>query len=256
MRVVGIIEVDWLDDASSTNRSHAVWACPACTFENKEGSIVCHMCSLLREHSFYGTTVSGATPASWACATCTWSNEGVGNRCGMCYALRFHGSGDETPGDDSNLEEDDEDEELNGFEEFNGFDEGEQRACAICMDDFEQGDLRKNPPCLHGYHAACVDSWLKRNGLCPVCRHRINGTLGVQFCFDTSGVYLSRRTSAIERFLSFKFCSMAYNHPHLDAVPVLHSSKRLGLRSIAYSSSRLCTSTFANVCLGPFAMQR
>jgi hypothetical protein len=46
--------------------------------------------------------------------------------------------------------------------------------CSICLEDFAQGDTRKILPCLHGFHADCVDRWLRSNNSCPICKNRIN----------------------------------------------------------------------------------
>jgi hypothetical protein len=47
------------------------------------------------------------------------------------------------------------------------------RQCHICLESFGAGDQRKTLPCLHGFHQACADKWLRTNGSCPVCKHKI-----------------------------------------------------------------------------------
>ncbi|XP_074587521.1 RING-H2 finger protein ATL8-like [Curcuma longa] len=43
--------------------------------------------------------------------------------------------------------------------------------CAICLAEFACGDqVRVLPQCGHGFHAACVDTWLGSNASCPSCR--------------------------------------------------------------------------------------
>lgn len=43
--------------------------------------------------------------------------------------------------------------------------------CAVCLDDFKIGEkCRLLPLCKHSFHAQCVDSWLLRNPICPICR--------------------------------------------------------------------------------------
>jgi hypothetical protein len=39
------------------------------------------------------------------------------------------------------------------------------RQCSICLEDFEKGECRKTLPCLHGFHEACADKWLRSNGV-------------------------------------------------------------------------------------------
>jgi len=53
--------------------------------------------------------------------------------------------------------------------------------CSICMGDYAQGDSIIQLKCsaMHHFHADCLKKWLHINGLCPICRARIdveNGT--------------------------------------------------------------------------------
>ncbi|KAL6911423.1 hypothetical protein ACP4OV_000228 [Aristida adscensionis] len=46
--------------------------------------------------------------------------------------------------------------------------------CAVCLEAFRAGDRRRVlPGCGHGFHAACVDSWLRKSRRCPVCRAEV-----------------------------------------------------------------------------------
>ncbi|RLN08286.1 RING-H2 finger protein ATL80-like [Panicum miliaceum] len=48
---------------------------------------------------------------------------------------------------------------------------GEERECAICLVVLAEGDeLRLLPLCGHGFHAACIDTWLGAHASCPSCR--------------------------------------------------------------------------------------
>ncbi|TKY58389.1 RING-H2 finger protein ATL80 [Spatholobus suberectus] len=43
--------------------------------------------------------------------------------------------------------------------------------CAICLTEFAAGDeVRVLPQCGHGFHVACVDTWLASHSSCPSCR--------------------------------------------------------------------------------------
>ncbi|KAL6838620.1 hypothetical protein ACP4OV_031577 [Aristida adscensionis] len=43
--------------------------------------------------------------------------------------------------------------------------------CAVCLEAFEAGErCRLLPRCEHSFHAACVDPWLRKSRVCPVCR--------------------------------------------------------------------------------------
>ena len=48
-------------------------------------------------------------------------------------------------------------------------------ACVqICLSEFEEGDILRTLPCFHSYHQGCIDEWLNRSKLCPLCKHPIS----------------------------------------------------------------------------------
>jgi len=46
---------------------------------------------------------------------------------------------------------------------------GPETSCAVCISEFEWGDMMRQLPCAHNFHRACIDKWLKRNKVCPLC---------------------------------------------------------------------------------------
>ncbi|CAA2999349.1 RING-H2 finger ATL8-like [Olea europaea subsp. europaea] len=48
---------------------------------------------------------------------------------------------------------------------------GKLSDCAICLSEFAAGDeVRVLPQCGHGFHVACIDTWLGSHSSCPSCR--------------------------------------------------------------------------------------
>lgn len=44
--------------------------------------------------------------------------------------------------------------------------------CSICMVKFKKNNIIKMLKCEHLFHIECIDTWLKNNNKCPVCREK------------------------------------------------------------------------------------
>ncbi|KAK8298386.1 hypothetical protein V6Z12_D05G251400 [Gossypium hirsutum] len=47
------------------------------------------------------------------------------------------------------------------------------KECAICLDEFSEGDEVASMPCTHVFHDGCIIKWLKTSHLCPLCRFQM-----------------------------------------------------------------------------------
>lgn len=60
--------------------------------------------------------------------------------------------------------------------------------CSVCLDRF--GDVAKEMPCSHRFHAGCIERWLGLHGSCPLCRYQMPGTQ-VRKLHGASGVWVA-----------------------------------------------------------------
>ncbi|XP_041369031.1 RING-H2 finger protein ATL3-like [Gigantopelta aegis] len=45
--------------------------------------------------------------------------------------------------------------------------------CGICITEFAAGDRKRVLKCKHFFHVDCIDQWLQKTALCPLCRNQV-----------------------------------------------------------------------------------
>ncbi|CAG9328676.1 unnamed protein product [Blepharisma stoltei] len=50
----------------------------------------------------------------------------------------------------------------------------EAAKCMVCLCGYEIGEEVRTLPCFHMFHVRCVDEWLRRSALCPLCKTSID----------------------------------------------------------------------------------
>jgi len=59
------------------------------------------------------------------------------------------------------------------FEDRLEYGVGRHYKCVVCLEDYSFGETITLLDCLHTYHSLCIDQWLTRSQLCPICRFTV-----------------------------------------------------------------------------------
>ncbi|GAQ77739.1 hypothetical protein KFL_000030180 [Klebsormidium nitens] len=73
--------------------------------------------------------------------------------------------------------------------------EGRDTSCAICLVDYEEGALLRPLPCGHAFHTACIDTWLKKDPSCPLCKRPLYIRIPVPQTVAERGLELSQQSA-------------------------------------------------------------
>ncbi|GIL78677.1 hypothetical protein Vretifemale_8088 [Volvox reticuliferus] len=49
-------------------------------------------------------------------------------------------------------------------------DRDEEPQCAVCLCEYEEGEVITQLPCKHEFHGTCIRKWLRTHYTCPICR--------------------------------------------------------------------------------------
>ncbi|KAL6959962.1 RING-type E3 ubiquitin transferase, partial [Sarracenia purpurea var. burkii] len=50
-------------------------------------------------------------------------------------------------------------------------DQPEEIDCAVCLCPVSPGEKFRLLTCNHGFHAQCIEAWLRASSTCPLCRN-------------------------------------------------------------------------------------
>lgn len=107
--------------------------------------------------------------------------------------------------------------------------------CAVCLDDFAEGDMVRQLPCQHVYHQACIDEWLIEKGRC-VDQHVYH-----QACIDEWLVEKGRcvdphaRTNCTHLFTLYFTSRCPYCK--MDFVSKTYPNEKVCVAGLVYTSS-------------------
>lgn len=86
----------------------------------------------------------------------------------------------------------------------------EDAQCTICLAEYQEKEvLRIMPKCGHSFHLSCIDTWLRKQSTCPVCR------LSVQDSIETKDI----RSATLSMAQSFDSLGITQEHSQQWLLP-------------------------------------
>ncbi|OIW06674.1 hypothetical protein TanjilG_04068 [Lupinus angustifolius] len=71
--------------------------------------------------------------------------------------------------------------------------------CAVCLENLIVGDkCRLLPICKHSFHAQCVDTWLLKTPLCPICRSSADSSHNGNQFVSNNGYFVEQNSESRE----------------------------------------------------------
>ncbi|XP_053297930.1 E3 ubiquitin-protein ligase RNF43 isoform X2 [Pleuronectes platessa] len=86
--------------------------------------------------------------------------------------------------------------------------------CAICLEEFQDGQHLRIISCAHEFHKDCVDPWLVQHRTCPLCMHNIMG--------EDKHIYRTERQPQRSRLQQGPEQSQSFLHPQTYNNPHNH----------------------------------
>lgn len=94
--------------------------------------------------------------------------------------------------------------------------------CSVCLSEFEENEsLRLLPKCNHAFHVPCIDTWLKSNSSCPLCRSNINIANAQAQSSAGSGAQQPQRQQQQQQQQDLNISALEYQHRSNETVLVV-----------------------------------
>ncbi|KAL8171567.1 hypothetical protein V2J09_023371 [Rumex salicifolius] len=68
--------------------------------------------------------------------------------------------------------------------------------CTVCLEQVSDGEIIRSLPCLHQFHAICIDPWLRQQGTCPVCKFKVGSGWNESAQAEEDASYMGYANSA------------------------------------------------------------
>lgn len=88
--------------------------------------------------------------------------------------------------------------------------------CPICLEELNSNNS-KVLVCKHSFHKLCIDTWLERKNICPLCRFPLDTTYK---CWNERHRFIKYKIKINEDHVIFKHCfyKRTYNYKKIKSI--------------------------------------
>uniref|UniRef100_A0AAF5CYB3 RING-type domain-containing protein n=2 Tax=Strongyloides stercoralis TaxID=6248 RepID=A0AAF5CYB3_STRER len=133
----------------------------------------------------------------------------------------------------------------------------EPDTCAICLEDFIEGEKLRVLYCNHAYHCKCIDPWLTKNRkVCPICKRKVGPSTGDSSSDEETGER-GRQNNLYNEINNDGSLNSGINSAStLETVPLLSNSMNTLQNTVGHENSIVTNNTLRNTGEGVYIFSR
>jgi hypothetical protein len=132
----------------------------------------------------------------------------------------------------------------------------DKEECPICLEELNSNDS-KVLVCKHSFHKLCIDTWLERKNICPLCRFHLTNTYKCRDIKKTFLTYLTYKITLNDDHVLFKnwFSTHKYYYKKIKSISYndiffsinYYENDSFIIKSFKFKNKYICENFFKSI---------